>query len=401
MPSPLAHHWTLDPGITFLNHGSFGACPRPVLDEQARLRAELERQPVEFMVRQLPGLLDAARGHLAEFLGADTAGLAFVPNATTGVNAVLRSLDFRPGDELLVTDHAYPACRNALDYVAGRTQARVVVARVPFPLASPATVVEALLAGLTARTRLVLLDHVTSPTGIIFPVADAIRALDARGIDTLVDGAHAPGMLPLRLDELGAAYYTGNCHKWLCAPKGAGFLHARADRREAVRPLTISHGATAPAASRSRFHAEFDWTGTGDPTPYLSVPAALDFMASLFPGGWTEVRARNRALALEARATLATALGVEPPCPDSMIGSLVALPLPDGSPDPPGTALYSDALQEQLVRRHGIEVPIVPWPAPPKRLLRVACQLYNEPAQYERLAAALGELLPRRCPTST
>jgi isopenicillin-N epimerase len=393
MPSPFAQHWTLEPGTAFLNHGSFGACPRVVLDEQQRLRDELERQPVEFFVRKLPDRLDAARRRLAEFLGADPASLAIVPNATTGVNAILRSLDFGPNDELLTTDHEYNACHNALDYVAERSGARVVTVQVPFPCDSPGRVVEVVLNAVRQRTRLVLIDHVTSPTGMILPIADLIRDLERRGIDTLVDGAHAPGMLPLSLDDLGSAYYVGNCHKWICAPKGAGFLHARADRRESIRPLTISHGANTPRPGRSRFHDEFDWMGTDDPTAFLSVPKAIEFLGSIVPRGWEEIRERNRNLALIARSILASALGVESPCPSELIGSLVSFPLPDGSGEPPRSALYADPLQDLLLRDHRIEVAIVPWPAPPKRLVRVSAQLYNDPGQYEQLGAALRNAL--------
>jgi isopenicillin-N epimerase len=391
-PSPFRERWSLDPAVIFLNHGSFGACPRAVLAAQDRLRARLERQPVQFLVRDLGGLLDAARAELAAFVGADPADLVFVPNATTGVNAVLRSLPLGRGDELLVTDHAYNACRNALGYAAERTGATVVVAAVPFPLSSVGAVVDAVLGHVSAQTRLVLLDHVTSPTGLVFPLGDLVPALSARGVDVLVDGAHAAGMVPLDLGRLGAAYYTGNCHKWLCAPKGAGFLHVRRDRQALVRPLAISHGANAPRTDRSRFRLEFDWTGTIDPSPYLCIPEAIRHLGSLLPGGWDELRARNRALALEARRILAAALGVEPPAPDDMIGALAALPLPDGTGAPAQSPLYLDPLQDELLARFGIEVPIIPWPAPPRRLIRVSAQLYNTRAEYERLAAALADL---------
>src|SRR5438094_3898538 len=392
MPSTLARLWMLDPAVTFLNHGSFGACPRPVLDVQQRLRERLERQPVQFLVRDLEVLLDDARRALAAFLGADTAGLVFVPNATTGVNAVLRSLALAPGDELLVTDHAYNACRNALAFVAAASRARVVVAPVPFPLASADAVVEAVLGRVTPRTRLALLDHVTSPTGLVLPVEQLVRELAARGVDTLVDGAHAPGMLPLDLRALGAAYYAGNCHKWLCAPKGAGFLHLRRDRRDRVRPVVISHGANSPRTDRSRLLLEFDWTGSHDPTPSLSVPEAIRFLNGLLPGGWPELMARNRALALEARRILCDALDAMPPAPEEMVGALAAVPLPDGADAPLRSPLYVDPLQDVLLERYGIEVPIVPWPAPPKRLVRVSCQAYNAREDYERLARALREL---------
>jgi isopenicillin-N epimerase len=396
-PTPdLARLWTLEPELVFLNHGSFGACPRPVLEEQARLRAQLERQPVEFFVRRLPDLLDAARERLARFLGADPGDLVWVPNATHGVNAVLRSLDFAPGDELLTTDHEYGASRNALAFVAERAGARRVTASVPFPLRSSDEAVEAVLAAVTAKTRLVLVDHVTSQTGLVLPLERLLPELAGRGVDVLVDGAHAPGMLPLdlaALAEAGAVYYTGNCHKWLCAPKGAGFLHVRRDRRDAVRPLAISHGAALRRPGRSRFHDEFDWTGTADPTPLLAVPAALDLLGSLLPGGFEEVRRRNRGLVLAGRRVVCEALGVEPPAPEEMIGSLASLPLPDGSPEPPTSPLYTDPLQEELLGRYRIEVPVIPWPAPPKRLLRLSAQLYNREEHYRRLAAALGEVL--------
>ncbi|MSP60442.1 MAG: aminotransferase class V-fold PLP-dependent enzyme [Myxococcales bacterium] len=387
--------WLLDPSVAFLNHGSFGACPVPVLAEQQRLRERLEREPVRFMVRELPPLLDAARADLAAFVGADPDDLAFVPNATTGVNAVLRSLPFAPGDELVTTDHAYNACKNALDFVAARTGARVVVARVPFPLTSADEVVEAILAVVTPRSRLALLDHVTSPTGMVLPIARLVRELAARDVDALVDGAHGPGMVPLALGSLGAAYYTGNCHKWMCAPKGAAFLHVRRDRQEAIRPTTISHGANSPRKDRSRFREEFDWTGTSDPTAWLSVPMAIRTMGSLLDGGWPALMAANRALALEARSILCTALDVPIPCPDELIGALAAVPLSPGSMDSPRSPLSTDPLQDALLDRFGIEVPIVPWPTPPRRLCRVSAQLYNGSEQYRRLGAALGELLRR------
>ena len=390
--SPLARHWTLDPIVDFLNHGSFGACPRPVIEAQQRLRDEMERQPMEFLLRRLPERLDAARNALAAFVGADPQNLAFVSNATSGVNAVLRSLPLRPGDELLVTDHEYNACKNALHFVAERAGATVVVARVPFPLGSAQEVVDAVLGAAGDHTRLALIDHVTSLTGLVLPIAEIVRRLADRGIDVLVDGAHAPGMLELSLDALGAAYYTGNCHKWLCAPKGAALLYVRPDRQDRVRPLCISHGANTRRPGRSLFQDEFDWVGTVDPTAWLCVPVAIEAMASIVPGGWDEVRRRNRVLALQARDILCAGLGIPPPCPDEMIGSLCAVPLPDGPGAAPASALHLDPLQQALLSEHRIEVPVVPWPAPPRRLIRISAQLYNDRAQYQRLAAALGRL---------
>jgi isopenicillin-N epimerase len=380
--------WTLEKDVTYLNHGSFGACPASVLAEQARLRARLEAQPVRFMLRELEPMLDAARAALAAFLGADAADLGFVPNATTGVNAVLRSLTFAPGDEIVTTDHAYGACRNALDYVAARSGARVVVATVPFPLRGPDEVVTPILAAVGDRTRLALLDHVTSPTALVWPLAELVTKLRARGVETLVDGAHAPGMIPLALDGLGAGYYTGNCHKWLCAPKGAAFLHVRRDLQSGLVPTTVSHGATSSRTDKSRFQLLFDWVGTTDPTAALCVPAALAFMGSLQPGGWPKVMAANHALALHARDRLCAALGVSPPAPGAMLGSMASIPLPDEAVRAEGL----DPLQDSLWHQDRIEVPVHVWPAPPRRLIRVSAQLYNGAEDYDRLAAALGRL---------
>ena len=388
----LAARWTLDPSVVFLNHGSFGACPREVLEHQAALRAEMEAEPVRFLSRELDGRLDRARAALGAFLGADPADLGFVPNATSGVNAVLRSHAFAAGDELLTTDHAYNACRNALEYVAERMGARVIVVPVPFPVASPEAIIDGVLARVTPRTRLALLDHVTSPTGIVLPIARLCAELGARGVEVLVDGAHAPGMVPLDLPALGATYYSGNCHKWLCAPKGSAFLWVRAERRAEVRPLTISHGANRKKPGRSRFRMEFDWTGTADPTAWLTVPAAIACVGGMLPGGWPAVMARNHALAVEARRLLCAAAGTPPACPDTMLGSLASVILPAGATT---DVVWSrpDPLQGRLFDHWHIEVPVMSWPAPPRRLIRVSAQLYNTREQFARLAEALGKEL--------
>ena len=384
-----ASHWTLDPDVRFLNHGSFGACPRVVLDAQTEFRRRLEAEPVRFMVCDLPDLIDEVRRDLAEFVDADPAGLALVSNATTGVNSVLRSMTLEPGDELLVTDHEYNACRNVLDFVANRARARVVVAALPFPLTHADEVTAAITAKVTPRTRLLLIDHVTSPTALVLPLEKIAAEMHARGVEVLVDGAHAPGMIPLSLRDLGVSYYTGNCHKWMCAPKGAAFLYVREDRRESVRPAVISHGANAPMGAKSRFQLEFDWTGTDDPTPWLAIPTALRFLGSLFPGGWDELRRRNRDLALEARRLLCEKLDVAPPAPDGMIGSMASIPLPDADSDMTMGPFDLDPIQEMLWDDHRIDVPIMPWPAPPKRWLRVSAQAYNRIGEYRGLTDAL------------
>lgn len=390
MASLLAKNWMLDPGITFLNHGSFGACPRAVLAKQREYVERMEAEPLRFLARELEPLLDAARAELSAFLGAAPADVVFVPNATAGVNAVLRSLKFQPGDELLTTNHAYNACKNALEYVAQLHGAKVVVANIPFPIQHAGQVTEAIVNAVTPRTKLFLLDHITSPTALILPAEEIVRALAARGVDTLVDGAHAPGMIPLDVSRIGAAYYAGNLHKWTCAPKGAGFLYVRQDKQALIRPLAISHGANSTRTDRSRFHLEFDWTGTVDFSPYLCIPHAIKTLAAMVDGGWPRIMELNRALALEARGMLCEAFDIQPPCPAEMLGSIAAVELPtrngEASPRPMGQS----PLQDALLFKHNIEVPLMPWSS---RILRVSAQIYNDRSDYEKLVRALKEEL--------
>lgn len=388
----LARHWTLDPTIVFLNHGSFGACPSSVVEAQRAYQDQMEREPARFFTREAPVLLAEARRSLGRFVGAASSDLAFVPNATTALNSVLRSLPLEIGDELVVTDHEYNASRNVLEYVAGERGARVVVAQVPFPLDDPGQVLEAISSRVSSRTRLALLDHVTSQTALVLPIRELIAELEGRGVSVLVDGAHAPGMLPLDIEALAPSYYTGNCHKWLCSPKGAGFLWVREDRREQVRPAVISHGANARVPLAHRFRAEFDWTGTDDPSAWLAVPHAIDFLGDLLPGGWDEVRGSNRSLALAGRRIIGEALGVADACPEAMVGSMASIPLPPiprFAPSSISSAFNLDPLHERLFRDHRIEVPILGCPAHPGRMIRISAQLYNSPGDYERLAEAL------------
>ena len=383
--------WTLDPDVIYLNHGSFGACPGPVLEFQAELRARIEREPVDFLDRRLGGLLAEARQALGRFVGADPEGLAFVPNVTTAVNAALRSWDLKAGDEVLTTDHAYQACRKTLEFVAARRGAAVRVARVSFPIAGPGDVEEAVLAAVTPCTRLALVDHVTSPTALVLPIAEIVAKLRERGVECIVDGAHALGMLPLELDRLGAACYTANAHKWLCAPKGSAFLHVRHDFRNRIRPLVVSHGHD-PASTMVRFREEWDWTGTDDPTPYLSIPECLRVLGGLLPGGWPELMQRNHALALRGRSIVGEVLGVAPPCAEEMIGSIASLPLPAARPGSPVARLSHTALSAWM-RERGIEPWFFPWPCAGGKVVRLSAQIYNHEGQYRALAKLLLEAL--------
>jgi isopenicillin-N epimerase len=399
-PYSLDSPWDFDPGITYLTHGTYGACPRPVLAAQQALVAELEADPIRFLTREFEDRLDAAREEVAAFLHADPAGLVVVPNATTGVATMVESLRLRPGDELLTNVHEYNATLNALASVAERAKARVVRVSIPLPIRHPEQVVEAILSGVTPRTRLALISHVTSPSGLVFPIETIVRELDRLGVDTLVDAAHAPGMVPVDLRALGAAYWTGNGHKWLCGPKGAGVLHVREDRRSGVLPLVTSHGRNDPRSDRPTLWKEFDWQGTGNPTAFLALPEALRVIGGLQPGGWPAHMAANRELVLAGRNLLVEALGLEPIAPDSMVGAMAAIALPIAADE-----AATEALTRSLATDERIEVPVGPFPvraardpgaAPSHALLRISAQRYNELDDYAPLAEALARRGIRR-----
>ena len=387
--------WVLEDGVLHLNHGSFGAAPAAVLEAQQRLRSRIEANPTKyFLGGDYQREVDSARRVVADFVGGDEAGLVFVNNATAGVNAVLRSLEptLEPGDEIVVTDHEYNACRNAVEVSASRTGARLVTARVPFPVESSRRAADAVLAAVTGRTRILLIDAVTSATGLVMPVAELAAELEP-DVRVLVDAAHAPGMIDFDVDASGASYLTANCHKWMCSAKGAGFLWVRADRRDGVYHSVISHGYNGgwPSAG-GRLHAQFDWTGTQDPSAWLTVGDALDAVAAMHPDGWPGVRRSIREMCLAGRRILIDALGIDPPAPDDMIGAIASVPVPPA--DDTGTGIF-DPLMAALADRHRIQVSVFTWPAPPERLLRISAHLYNDESQYRRLADALTSELNR------
>jgi isopenicillin-N epimerase len=381
MPTEHLSAFALDPGRLTLNHGSFGACLRTTLDAQDGIRAELEADPTGFFEHRYPEHLARTRASLARLVGADEAGLVFVTNATMGVATVLASLrdagHFAPGDAILTTDHVYPACRNALGALAAQTSSALHIARVPFPLHSADQVVDAVLAAVTPRTRLVLLDHVTSPTGLVFPVERLVPELEARGIPVLVDGAHGPGMVPLDLAALGASFYTGNLHKWLGGPKSAALLWARPDRRALLHPLVVSHG------HGQGLHAEFDWAGTYDPSALFAAPAAIEGLSALHADGLPGLMAELRERTLRAQGVLADALGIPRPAPAPMIGTLVSMPLPPRPLAPSERDPDRAALEQDLTTR----VPFMPWPAPPARLFRLSISAYVSDDDVAQVAA--------------
>lgn len=369
--------WALDPDVVHLNHGSFGGCPRAVLDAAAAIRARLEGSPMRFYVRRWQAELDAARARLAAFVGADPARLAFVPNATHGVALALAAAAplLADGGEVVTTSHAYRACVNQLDRLVGAARIRIVPIELPY---DPDRTHDAILAAVTPRTRLALLDHITSPTALILPVERLVPALEARGVRTIVDGAHAPGQVALDVTALGATWFTGNNHKWTCAPKATGFLVANA----ATLPLVTSHGASPEYGPSNRFHAELDWTGTHDPAPHLAVPAALDEVARL-GGGWPAVIARNHALCLEMRERFCDAMDARVAiAPATSIGSMATIPIAL----PAGTT--PRALEDRLLD-DGWEVPIVDLRG--NTFVRISAHLYTEGSQADDLARTLRE----------
>ena len=389
--SRLRRYWVLAPGVVFLNHGSFGACPRPILQLQEELRRQMEAEPVQFLWRRYEERLEPVRAQVAKFVGSRPQDLVFVTNATTGVNAVVRSLKVRHGDEILTTSHDYNACHNVLVEAACRAGAKLIVAQVPFPLGSADEVVEAVVGAVSRHTRLVLLDHVTSSTGLVFPLARLVRELEGRGVDTLVDGAHAPGMESLDLSRLAPAYYTANLHKWVCAPKGAAFLWVREDKQRAVQPAVISHGNNTPRPGYSAFQDRFDWVGTFDPTAWFSAGATIPWLAKLVPGGWRELRERNHRLVVQARRVLCRELQVEAPCPESMLGAMATLPLPARFQGVPRAGRI-DVEQKRLYDEFRIEVPLLRIGRPEWRYFRISAHVYNSLSEYEYLAEALSAL---------
>lgn len=372
----------LDPRISYLNHGSFGARLRSVVDAQARHRAELEAGPVAYLDRERDERAAAARRSVGEFLGMDPSRFGFVLNASDGINAVLRSLPWRSGDEIVTTSHVYNAVRRTLAWLASVHDVVPIEARVPLPVDGPAAIVSAIADRITARTRLLLVDHVTSESAMILPAREIVALGRDRDIPVFIDGAHAPGMLPLDVEAIGADYYTGNLHKWVGAPLGSAFLHVRAataDEAPPVHPTIISHFHGEPMA------AEFAWQGTRDVSSFLTAPDAITAMASLDPErGWPGVRAHNDQLLAWAEAHLCEAWSVSPIVPPAMRGSMATIPLPRGI-----EPLFADvaALKAFLYDDDAIEVPIMQIDE--RWHLRISAQTYNRPEEYARLADAV------------
>lgn len=365
--------WLLEENCVFLNHGSFGATPKVVLEAQTRWRQLLEQQPVRFMTQDLPEALRAAAAALAAFVGAKGEDIVFVENATAGINAVVRSLSFSPGDQIVTTNHVYGAVRKTLEFICQRTGAKLIEVQVPFPVSNEAEIIAAIATQLNPKVKLLAIDHITSPTALIFPVAEIIRLAKQQQIPVLVDGAHAPGMIPLHIEALNADWYVGNCHKWLFAPKGCGFLWTAPQWQQETHPTVISHGLGAG------YLDEFDWTGTRDFSAWLAVTEAIAFARQI---GVSAVYDHNHNLAVWVGQLLVHAWGGHTTAPSNMIGAMATIQIPAQKNK------YSDReLHDYLWKFHHIEVPIIPFA---NRLwVRISAQVYNEPSEYRLLAEAL------------
>jgi isopenicillin-N epimerase len=369
--------WMLDWNWLHVNHGSFGAAPRTVLEIQQDWRRRMEAAPSGFVFGVLSEALRAQAESLGAFIGAQGKDIVFVENATTGCNAVLRSLRLATGDEILMLSHGYPAVRNAVRYVTERAGARMTEAVVPFPRPQPAAIIAAVGAALTPRTRVAVIDHITSPSALVLPIGEITTLCHSAGVPVLVDGAHAPGQVALDLHAIGADWYVGNCHKWLCAPKGCGFLWAAPERQADLHPVTISHGFG------KGFIAEFDWTGTADRTAFLCATAAIEFHRRL---GGPALMARNSRLAAEAVALLCRRLDTEPGQEGAIVGAMGVVRVPHAGPVTPERA--AELRQELLDRRADVPLHFIDdgiW-------LRISAFAYNEIEDYERLAELIREL---------
>jgi isopenicillin-N epimerase len=381
----MLQHWAFDPNITYLNHGTVGATPKPVLEVQQRLRDEMERQPSRFMLREwmpqagnpLPGKprVREAADAVAAFLGASGDDVVFVDNATAGANAVLRSVQLKPGDEVVILELAYGAVINTAFYVARQQNAKLIRIELPTSLNSPEQVVDAVSGALSPRTRLAVIDHITSESALVMPIAEIVSRCHSKGVLVLADGAHVPGAIPLNIPAIGADWYIANLHKWAYAPRGCGILWCARSLQKYLHPAVISHGLD------KGYLAEFDWVGTKDPTPFLAAPAGIEFLQRMDVAA---VQQYNHELAWNGAQMLCERFGTRLEVPEEMIGTMATLPLPErlGS-----TKQESLDLRDFLLFEENIEAQIHPWRG--RLWMRISAQIYNEMADLERFASAV------------
>lgn len=383
----------LDPSLTMLNGASYGCVPEVVRDAQLELARRIELDPVRFYKHDLEHYCDHAREAIARLVNCDAGDLALMPNGTFAVSSVLLSLNLQPGDEIVVTDHEYQATINELGRVCAASGARVAVARLPYPNITPEIACDAVIGAITDRTRLIVCSHITSATSLVLPIGEIIGQARAKGVDVLIDGAHGPGQVPIDLHALRPAYYAASCHKWLGASKGTGFLYADPDRQKRLKPAVLSCRTHAVRPERKAFLCDFDYVGTEDRTGNLVLPVAIEHLSNQHPGGLAGLQRRNRTIALAGARKVADAAGVGTLAPESMTASMVSIPLPvpEGGITP--GAVYDDELWDRLRLDHKIQAPAWALPGVHPRLMRVSCQWYNTPEDFDRLAAVLPGLL--------
>lgn len=374
------------PGITMLNNGSYGLTPAVVRDAQIELQRRLEEDPVRFFKADLEDYNDDTRRAIGAFTRTDPDHIALVPNGTFAVATVLNNLDLSPGDEILVTDHEYMATFNELGKVCRDTGAKVVVANIPFPEVSPEQVVDSIVSRMSDRTRIVLVSHITSASALVMPVKAIVAAAKERGILTFLDGAHTPGQIDLNIGELDPTWYAASCHKWLACPKGTGFIYASPNQHRGFKPMVLSCRMHETRPERAAYLCDFDYTGTNDYTGNMVIPVAIEHMGAQLPGGWAQLRQRNHDLAIHGAELICSLLGSEQRVPESMIGTMVSIPIP-GTCEP--STLLGEGLWDRLYLNHGIQAPVWDLPGVCKRMVRVSAQLFNTIEDYERLAEAL------------
>ena len=383
--SNLKEFFLLDPKVTYLNHGSFGACPRPVFDAYQQWQLELERQPVGF-IGQRAKLMAEARTRLADYLGVHAEDVVYFPNPTTAINMVARSVKLQPGDEILATDHEYGAMDRTWRYVCKKAGAKYINWHMPLPLTTPEAFIETFWAGVTPRTKVIFTSHITSPTALILPVKEICQRARQAGILSIIDGAHAIGQIPLDLVDLGCDIYTGACHKWLCAPKGSAFLYARREVQSWLEPLVVSFGynedSTQGPSSSSQFIDYHEWQGTRDFASYLATPAAIDFQSE---HGWNEVRQSCHQLGLETRQRIEALNGLSPICGEEWFGQFFIAQLPE--------TLDPGALHQHLYVERSIVAPYTQYNN--QKFIRVSFQGYNTQEDADTLVEALAQFLKR------
>ncbi len=387
-PSALATHWSMNPNIVYLNHGSFGGTPTYVTNSQRALQTEMEYEAIEYFIDKLPTYLNTSKLALANFVGTDANNIVYTQNTTTGINCILSSMPSQVGDEWLTTNQSYGACVHALKQYAYQKGCTVVTAQIPYPVQNDVEIVAAFEAAITPKTKVALVDYITSATALILPIKKIITLLQSKGIKVVVDAAHAPGMVNFSIDELQPNYFVANCHKWICSPKGSAFMYVAPQHQDDVKPLVISHYNDTAEGTAAHWSNQFMWDGTHDYSTYITVKTALEYMPTLIEGGWAAIKNHNHNLVLTAAHTIANALQVQLPTTDAMVGSIVNIPMPNGKK--PKHSFHSNTeLKNILFEKYKIEVPIFMYPHAPQQWLRLSAQLYNSMEQYNYLLACL------------